>query len=158
DVTTQPITHIDTSTTPETLNVLANAGALNISIDVSNFYQNPTFNVLGNSGNTSFQFIGTWHGGTRTVNVAANTGVVNVHDAAVGLPVPPSAATTQVNVGSTGSLADIHGIINLTNASGIVSLKIDDRFNPGPANSWESLAQKTIIGDLTINHSVNMTG
>lgn len=131
-----------------TFNVLANASDL--LAQTTNNYN--TFNVLSNSGTVTFNFAGNWAGVTQTVNIAASTGTVNVHDAVTGVPYVPSAATTQVNVGSTGSLANVHGTVNLTTPSGIVSLKIDDRLNPGLANSWQALTQKTIIGDLTINH------
>jgi hypothetical protein len=125
--------------------VLANAGNLLIGQGAH------TYDVLGNSGTVSMQFTGLYYG--RTVNIAGNSGTVNIHEAVVGFPALPGWSSLQVNVDNNGSLAGINGAINLTNASGVVSLKIDDRTNPGPSTSWTVDAMKTVIGDLTINYA-----
>jgi hypothetical protein len=46
------------------------------------------------------------------------------------------APSLQVNVGASGTLANIHGVLNLTTPKGLISLKIDDRTNSGSSASW----------------------
>jgi hypothetical protein len=153
DASSQPVSFIDFQSTPVNLDVVTNGGSLEIVTGSASYHNKAgTYNVLGNDGTLSMRFAGV-HGVQKTVNVAATTGVVNVYDETVGMPISPTVASTQVNVGSTGSLANVRGAINLTTPKGLVSLKIDDRTNPGPSTSWTVDALKTEIGDLTINYA-----
>ncbi|MCC7084995.1 MAG: putative Ig domain-containing protein [Pirellulales bacterium] len=140
---------------PTVFNVYSNAGTFNLSSAVTyGFYD--TLNVLGNAGTIEVQYdlysqygpsgyIGLCH----TVNIEGNTGIINLHDNvhAIGYGIED-----QVNLGDSGSLANVHGTINFYNYAGHFGLSIDDRNNPGAPGAWIIDSDQTRIGDLTLNY------
>ena len=99
------------------------------------------------------------HGLIHTLNILGNSGVINLQDT-----VDPAVASlgvavidAQVNVGNSGSLADVHGVINLSSSNGNLGLTLDDRTDAGSDSPWAIDADNTTIGDLTVNYAVNST-
>jgi hypothetical protein len=158
------------------LNVHSNSGSLSVlgthsPTDLLGALSPHTFNIFGNTGTIDIDFVTNLYSGvylnyqTHVINVFGNAGTINLHDAlypwiiAYGID-------AQVNVGDGGSLANIHGAINLSHAPVVLStspndiysiagrygLRIDDRNNPGPGGPWTIDAAQTRIGDLTINY------
>ena len=66
----------------------------------------------------------------HTLNILGNSGVINLQDT-----VNPTVVNLlcrrhhrrEVNVGNSGSLADVHGVINLSGSNGHLGLTLDDR-------------------------------
>ena len=141
--------------------VSGNEGTINFETPRAwGFYTNAqdVFNVYGNSGTVNFNhtITGTYRsdgyivGLDHVINVLGNTGVVNVNTTVAPFLINYG-IETQVNVGN-GTLAGVHGTINLANSNGRYGLKIDDRTNPGSGQPWMIDTTKTVIGDLTINY------
>ena len=66
----------------------------------------------------------------HTLNILGNSGVINLQDTVNPAVVNPDGVgiiDAQVNVGSSGSLADVHGVINLSGSNGHLGLTLDDR-------------------------------
>jgi hypothetical protein len=96
--------------------------------------------------------------------VLGNAGTINLHDALYP-GIIAYGADAQVNVGDSGSLANVHGTISLSHAAEVLSttpndvysiagrygLMIDDRDNPGPGRQWMVNASGAVLGDLAIN-------
>jgi hypothetical protein len=59
---------------------------------------------------------------------------------------------TQVNVGNNGSLANVHGQINLSNSNGHYGLAINDNVGSG-SRPWSIGYEQTVVGDLTLNYA-----
>ncbi len=92
--------------------------------------------------------------GPLLLNIFRSSGAINVNEASVGLASQPSAASAQINVELAVACQHL-GTISLTRTSGLVNLLIDDRTNTSSTASWQAFADKTTIGNLTINHVVN---
>jgi hypothetical protein len=157
------------------VNIHANTGSIlfdNTLVFASGFEE---FNILGNSGTITLDYLTTGttqlqnrvNGLTHVVNVLANSGTINLHDA-FHRSLISNSIDTQVNIGN-GSLANVHGTINLSHLPILVSptefsiagrygLRIDDRNNPGVGSAWTIGSANTKIGDLTINHQQVNTG
>ncbi len=167
DVTTNPWTRspIQPNEAHRPIEILANNGSLLVTQQFVEAFRgtaqipHPYFNVRGNTGALKFVVAdkGTYGRGT-VVNVWNNSGTIDFRDASIGLPSQPVYISTQVIVGAGGSLANISGAITLSSPSGLIGLRINDSANPGITSPWNVFADKTIIGDLTINHAVNRNG
>jgi hypothetical protein len=157
------------------LNVHSNSGTLSVRRTLSSADQLgaghfDTFNILGNTGTISIDVITTLDVGTylnfqtHVINVIGNAGAINLHDALYP-GIIAYGADAQVNVGDSGSLANVHGTISLSHAAEVLSttpndvysiagrygLMIDDRDNPGPGRQWMVNASGAVFDDLAIN-------
>jgi hypothetical protein len=143
---------------PVDLNVDSNAGTLSLTRNLVWSGDVDDINVSGSTGTLNVEYITTgtysyygYTGLTHQVNVLANSGTINMHDA-----VSPSlfgyGIDAQVNVGN-GSLDSVHGTINLRNENGHYGLKIDDTAGTSTGRTGTIDATKTQIGDLTIDYS-----
>ncbi len=141
-------------TTSITLNVESNSGDLTLSHGQGL----ATVNVLGNSGTLNLDdYVSSgngfgYFGLNMTVNILANQGTINLGDShAAGLYA--YGIDEQVNIGN-GSLANVHGTINMANQSDShYGLTVDDRSNPSAVNDWNVNYDRTTIGDLTIYYA-----
>ncbi len=127
------------------IDVQANAGPLSIS-SVTAF--GISINIIANSGTVLVSKSGGVTGYVDGINILGNTGIVNVNYATTG-----GAITGQVNVGDAGSLANIHGTMNLMQDSGVYGLTIDDRNSP-TARPWSIENLGTTIGDFILNYAI----
>ena len=133
----------------------------------------PTYNIQNNSGSLNIDEIvigslgvGAYvQGLTHVVNILANNGTINLHD--VFHPaITPYGIDAQINVGDDGSLANVHGTVNLSHEQILLSstptyvysiagrygLTIDDRNSPGTGGQWLIDAAQTRVGDLIVNY------
>ncbi len=126
--------------TADTYTVVDNAGQLDVNYDVNA---------------APYSINGYLLGLVHTLNILANSGVINLQDTVNPAVVNPGGVgiiDAQVNVGSSGSLADVHGVINLSGSNGHLGLTLDDRTDAGSDLPWAIDADNTTIGDLTVNY------
>ena len=168
-----PLTLIYTSQAvriPLTVDVHGNTGTLAVQVaqyfDATSpsFNYINTFNVLGNSGTLTidnYLYAGTTNGLAHVVNVLGNTGTINIQDGKSSAVVNAIVPDVQVNIGTNnagtlGSLANVHGTINLSSSHEVIgnfAILIDDRNGSGTPGNWTFDTTHTQIGDLAINGS-----
>ena len=145
----------------KTVNVVSNTGELTFSSEeIWNGYYQTTYDVAANVGTLNIRSMivgsatgnGLVNGVSHIVKVRANSGTINVENDVAG-SLLRAGINVQVNVGDAGSLANIHGTLNLMKELGVYGLTIDDRNSPS-TRPWEIDYPVTAIGDFTLNHAI----
>ncbi len=142
------------------INVMANSGHLTFNDSEPWTGTVDTYTVVDNAGqlDVNYEVDYAWNsayvqGLVHTLNILGNSGVINLQDTVnPALDYYYGVVDVQVNVGSSGSLADVHGVINLSSSNGRLALTLDDRNDAGPDLPWAIDATNTTIGDLTVNY------
>ena len=132
-----------------TTNIYANTGAVSIPQNLSPTITQ-TINVYGNAGTLTAH---TYH---SNVSVFGNSGTLNFLE---GSNTFSSVQDSLIDIGgnyatSSGSLANIHGAINIAGENtwaGNVGILIDDRGNSGTPVSWTIDQTHIQVGNLAIN-------
>ena len=146
------------------ITVMANTGHLTFNDSQPWTGSSDTYTVVDNAGQldvnynvnaTYFSNNGYVQGLVHTLNILANSGVINLQDTVNPAVVNPGGVgliDAQMNVGNSGSLANVHGVINLSGSNGHLGLTLDDRTDTGSDLPWAIDADNTTIGDLTVNY------
>jgi hypothetical protein len=144
--------NVDDSADPVSRNVLLFGGQINNLAPASIAYGllngSSTAAVTGGSGNDTYTVQGT--GAVTTLNTGSGSNRVNVEATGAPLTVQGHGGNDQVfitsNPGGSGSLADVHGNVDVRNTTPSTDLIVDDSADPSLLPQTVSLSDTALIG------------